>query len=583
MTTREEARRLRQEALAKKEEDLGDIGEQFTRLLTAVPTPGSEVARANEGFLSWKSSGPLEPAKPTPIRRGPPPSEHPWKRKFDMNKETREDLFAAVQQLWDDLVVRGRHNMQPEEIRMLAARKHPFHVCTVTGNCNVLPLHVVVYMPREYVDRDERHVCLPSLCNLAADAAEHNKANIALRYSKFYGCTVSGLLHHCVDAKSHGPTFPLKRMSKTEVTCPISTTMFLDNVVLEQEEEKKGQAGTEISVYAMEHKERRIERRMLESAGLLKSRFMGTALPLATELPSKDQFENECEFALFKSRTMLWRMFFSYERVAEVMCHTVESFTQSLMETSMLKGENTEGILFQGGLDRIAMRYLQKVQPYFPAVNDFDLVDRHRFVNFYALCCFYVWCYVRENWNQVVLYQNEKTTRQTMRNTAAGTEAPILATDDALQRKQIGEMILPNCTMGLLRIMQADKNTGLHGVFSGHRHLVLLMPVINGIEKFEYMIHSATQAQTCLREFFTQITQAKRAPLETLISYPATTFEEVRALPRDAVFNEVADAEMVRRFMESKLIVKPTMGMSRMPPRLDAGANCTIKSLEFVK
>lgn len=536
----------------------------FHRLLHEAPsTENAELLHyGNVGFLENKPDEERDTALPLEQAIVPAP-----KRRRDysyvVNREKREEIFDVVRQLWEIHVINGMMHTTKKEHDAALARRPPLHICGVSANCVSTPVHVRVFVPRS--QWASKHICIYNLCPLRYREDLHAEENCVWEYSNFYGCVNSGILHHCEKSMAHEPYVGTTTDRLGRVVCLVSGNDLLG----EKHVQDHVVQNTGISYYTVQHEGRREERQVLERLNVLR-RYLGTSHKLDAPLLNKDQFVSDEEYSLAVFRKELYTALFGKERVEKEVLSNTQIVSALALEASAMQHEDPDGVLYLTQLEMLAHKYQRHCSKYPSLVASFDNVDRIRFVNFYALFCFFIWQYIRRNYNQVMLMQNDQASRQ---NTKGGVtremEDAMRNTDDCIQKKQRGDVILENCAMATLRILEAGITDEMFAVFGGHVQLCAIMPQLNGIINYNFVTHANTQTRNTIHQLFVSLVTQNNQPLHELVSIPTITWDDVRELPQvakqiqgqtTAEWDEVADTKQLREAVERSLIVVNTNG-----------------------
>lgn len=495
---------------------------------------------------------------------------HPSAARLARDPLAQEEIFKEVKNIWDEVWVRGVLQITPSELAIRQKSKNP-HICKVTPTCDVVKLEVVVYWPPDS-EKDRtgarKHICLPQICQMRSDATLHEPQFIVWRYHNFYSCPSSGNLHHCVGTNGsrcdgHGIVndegFWICQISAKEYDPTTRNENEVSKSVLSSSEKESDYS----SIYVVEREARHEEYRAIQKLKDMVGQPLGTSVAICDShgnlltIPDRPtDYRNQGEYALAELRVKLWNVFFGRKRVVDEMQKTMDLVLQIMHD--IFDEYCRKPLPIIDDLYDIVYFHSKHKTGYMDVVGKWDLVDRLRFVNYYAFYCYCIWQHVISNWRRVVLTQRYAASDLDIHPDAVNmSEDVVRLTDHELGNDNRGGMILDNCALAVLRFMvdAMDKSASSHEKFGGHDSLKLIMPPLNALEGYNFVMHAATTTRNLLNDYFSRIQAQSGQTLPSLISMPMVTFEEIRMMPHEVPFDQCRDAEMVRARMEKSLVV----------------------------
>lgn len=464
----------------------------------------------------------------------------------DLTEQKRVVDIVIAQ--WYKVYTEGKLKMTRSQIEERQSDPRTRHVCN--AQCNNQKLVVAVYWPPSNVTAmtgSKRHVCCAQICELRNDTTLHDAQHIAWKYDRLYGCEFSGVIHHCIKTNSSGCDGQLTRNNEGFNICSISGFEYSGILVHEKTDLLKGsreQSGMEVTHYSMEREVRAVETRIAKRARESTKDVFGTSVPIiATDIPDKNRFANLDEFSLYQLRKTLWELFFGQnQRVEKEMQEKVLMILEIRKDVQTLY--NQKRPVLQSDLNKAVYKHLKKEKPYFAIVSEMDRVIKNRFVNYYAIYCFFIWQYVINHWDRVVAIHLANDYQKDVYLSAVGpdTSKEIVVVKDVTKGNK-GDLILINCALATLRHISDQ-----------HQVLKLIMPPLNVIEHYPMTTRSSTFTLNMLKSFFAGLN--KGLFLEQNVSIPTIPWEEIAKMERMEKYDEVEEANRIRKMMEESLQVK---------------------------
>lgn len=481
----------------------------------------------------------------------------------------QEEVFKEVEEIWYAVFVEGPLQSSRAELERRQNSKHA-HKCTVTPGCNVQKIPIWVFWPTTQeaeMTGARKHICIPAICQFRHDTMLHHPEYIAWKYDRFFACQFSGNIHHCRGTGGFGCNGPLEKNDEGFWICMISQFQYsgsFDNDIRKRKQQKSIFDSNEVetpysSIYAVERESRQAEYRMIQQMRQEVGLPLGTSFPICKNgqlIPLPDRaaaFRNVDEQALAELRHKMWTMFFGKSRAQSEMQKIVSVILQIMHDIhSEYCGKKLPCIF---DLETIVRENYKQMPAYVDVIGNWDLVDKLRFVNYYAFYAFCVWQHVIYNWHNVVLVQRQVDSELDIYPDASNSGKDVVQqTDQEMMVDAKGGMILDNCAPAVLRFM-VDNVPNSHDKFGGHRVLKLLMPPLNVLEQYGFTVHSATSTRNLLDAYFSRIQNQTEQMLPCMVSMPMITFDEVRMLPREEPFDQGRDGDMVREVMTKSLVI----------------------------
>ena len=483
---------------------------------------------------------------------------HKEAQSLPRNLDEQKKIIDNIIEQWYTIYVHGMLGYTRDQLNALQKDPATRHTCTQSIPCGVQQLNVQVFWPPDEIENitgSRRHICCAQICQHKDKLQWHDRQHLAWSYDKLYGCETSGQLHHCIASSGNGCDGPLSKNQEGFAVCNISGLQYNCSLIHSTEDPNKAtreKTGADVTHYSLEREVRAKEMRIITRIKETAKPTLGTAFPILTsegtpaDIPERNKLSSADEHSLLSLRHTYWDLFFGVNRVQKEMQNKV----LMLMEISRNVGtlyQQAKPVLI-GDLKKVVFKELKKESPYFQIIKEMDLIDRLRFVNYYALYCFFVWQFVVNNWDKVVttrLQHDADRDVYVAASSATSTSKALITVKDSTQGQK-GDLILLNCGLAVLRYIEAE-----------HHTLRLIMPLLNIIEQFHFMANSSTFTLNTLMSYFSRVKQTKGLLLEQIVSIPTVPFDEIRRLPKPAKYDEVADAENIRKIMEASLQVKP--------------------------